>query len=202
MAEARGFPGAFLMNALPLRRIVVGVNGSAASQAALRWAAGEAGLRRAELLVVHVWARTRRQVAPYATLRTRPTAAQDQSAACTRLTRAIRAVFGSATPEDVTTELTEGLVARVLIDRAADAELLVLGSTVTTDLPDAAPSAAATAGPVARACVSRATCPIVIVSAPAPAEVAAARRGDMAGRRDMAGVADMADTPDVTRTST
>ena len=117
------------MDALPLRRIVVGVNGSAASHAALRWAAGEAGLRRAELLVVHVWDRTRRQLAPYATLRTRPTPAQERSAARTRLARAIRAAFGPATPADVTTELAEGLVARVLIDRAADADLLVLGST-------------------------------------------------------------------------
>jgi nucleotide-binding universal stress UspA family protein len=63
------------MEAVPLRRIVVGVDGSAASQAALRWAAGEAGLRRAGLLVIHVWDRTRRQIAPYATRRGRPTPA-------------------------------------------------------------------------------------------------------------------------------
>ncbi|HUK70204.1 MAG TPA: universal stress protein [Streptosporangiaceae bacterium] len=186
------------MNAVPLRRIVVGVNGSDSSQAALRWAAGEARLRRARLLVVHVWDRTRRQIAPYAALGGRPTAAQDRSAARIRLTRAVRAAFGSATPADVTTELAEGLVARVLIDRAADAELLVLGSTVTVRSLDAAPSAAATAGPVARACVTRTTCPLVIVTAPAPSPNAVTGRdGDIA---DIAGVA--TDASEVTRTST
>ncbi len=153
------------MEAVPLRRIVVGVDGSAASQAALRWAAGEAGLRRARLLVIHVWDRTRRQIAPYATRRGRPTPAEEQSAARTRLARAVRAAFEPATPADVTTELAEGLVARVLIDRAAGADLLVLGATAALGHSDADPASVATAGPVAQACVRRATCPVVIVSA-------------------------------------
>lgn len=169
------------MDAVPLRRIVVGVNGSAASLAALRWAAGEAGLRRAALLVVHVWDCTRRQLAPYATIASLPSPGEERTAARARLTRAVRTALGPVIPAGVTTELAEGLVARVLIDRAVDADLLVLGAT--------APSAASTlpgAGPVARACVSRAGCPVVIVSAPAAT--------DDAGKADVA-----ADELDVTR---
>lgn len=153
--------------ALP-RRIVVGVNGSVASLAALRWAAGEAALRRASLLVVHVWDRTWRQVAPYARLGGRPTPGEERSAARARLTVAVRTAFGPVPPVGVTSELAEGLVARVLLDRAADAELLVLGATMPTMTSASAGRAAEpTAGPVARACLSLAVCPVVIVSASA-----------------------------------
>jgi nucleotide-binding universal stress UspA family protein len=154
--------------ALP-RRIVVGVNGSPASLAALRWAAGEAALRRVSLLVVHVWDRTRR-LAPYANIGRRPTPVEERSTARSRLAVTVRAAFGPVAPAGVTTELAEGLVARVLLDRAAGADLLVLGATMApVTSPPAGGAAGPTAGPVARACLSRAVCPVVIVTA-APTE--------------------------------
>jgi hypothetical protein len=54
----------------------------------------------------------------------------------------------------------------VLLDRAAGADLLVLGATTpaVTGSP-AGRCGAPTAGPVARACLSGAVCPVVIVSA-------------------------------------
>ncbi len=151
--------------ALP-RRIVVGVNGSAASVAALRWAAAEAALRRASLLAVYVWDRTRR-VAPYAA-RGRPTPGEERSAARTRLAAALRAAFGPVPPACVSSEVAEGLVARVLLDRAAGADLLVLGATVPaiTGRPPGRGNGPV-AGPVARACLNGAVCPVVIVSAAA-----------------------------------
>jgi nucleotide-binding universal stress UspA family protein len=149
--------------ALP-RRIVVGVNGSTASLAALRWAAGEAALRRASLLVVYVWDRTRR-VAPYATLGGRPTPGEERSTARARLASALRTAFGPTPPACLSSEVAEGLVARVLLDRAADADLLVLGATAPAiTSPPAGRGGGPTAGPVARACLSRAVCPVVIVS--------------------------------------
>ncbi len=152
--------------ALP-RRIVVGVNGSTASLAALRWAAGEAALRRASLLVVYVWDRTRR-MAPYATRGGRLTPGEERGAARSRLAMAVRAAFGPVPPASVTTEVAEGLVARVLLDRAAEADLLVLGAAAPTiTSPPTGRAAGPTAGPVARACLSRAVCPVVIVSAAA-----------------------------------
>src|ERR1039458_9178278 len=48
------------------RRVVVGVNGSMASLAALRWAAREAGLRQARLHVVRALDPGRVRAAPYA----------------------------------------------------------------------------------------------------------------------------------------
>ena len=62
-------------------RIVVGVDESPASLAALRWAAREAGLRAARLQVVQAWERARWRVAPYAScVRLRGTG-EDRSAA-------------------------------------------------------------------------------------------------------------------------
>ncbi|HEY3035148.1 MAG TPA: universal stress protein, partial [Streptosporangiaceae bacterium] len=52
-------------------RIVVGVDESPASLAALRWAAREAGLRATRLQVVRAWERARWRLAPYAS-RVRP----------------------------------------------------------------------------------------------------------------------------------
>jgi nucleotide-binding universal stress UspA family protein len=147
------------MDEVPPRRIVVGVDGAPSSLAALRWAAGEALLRGARLHVVSVWDHTRRRIAPYARLNGRLTPNQERMTARTRLTTALRAAFGSDAPTDITAELAEGLVARVLLDRAAGAEMLVLGASAPP------PRAGQTAGPVARACLGQASCPVVVVSA-------------------------------------
>jgi nucleotide-binding universal stress UspA family protein len=154
------------------RRIVVGVNGSQQSLAALRWAAGEARLRGARLHVIHVWDGSQRRLAPYARLDGRLTPAQERMVARTRLTVAVRAAFGSDPPQEIiTTELAEGLVARVLLDRATDAELLVLGA------PGPRSQAGLAAGPIARACLGQASCPVVIVNDAVKApEAAPARR--------------------------
>jgi nucleotide-binding universal stress UspA family protein len=56
----------------------------------------------------------------------------------------------------VDVRVAEGLAARVLLDHAVGAELLVLGSA-TRCAPDGI-------GPVARACLRRAPCPVVVVS--------------------------------------
>jgi nucleotide-binding universal stress UspA family protein len=51
---------------LPLRRIVVGVNGSAASDAAVDWAVREASLRKAAVHLVCACHSDPRELAPYA----------------------------------------------------------------------------------------------------------------------------------------
>ena len=58
--------GAALNQNLGLPRIVVGIDGSSASLAALRWAVREAGLRQTALHVVRAWEDTAKRVAPYA----------------------------------------------------------------------------------------------------------------------------------------
>lgn len=57
---------------------------------------------------------------------------------------------------EVSVDVVDGLAARVLLDCAANAELLVLGS---------GSGAPGELGPVAQACLRRAPCPVVVVSA-------------------------------------
>ncbi|HUL28286.1 MAG TPA: universal stress protein [Streptosporangiaceae bacterium] len=146
MISARGNP-----------RIVVGVDESPASLAALRWAAREAGLRSARLQVVRAWERARWRLAPYAShVCLPPGRDEDRDAAGARLESAVRATLGPASLIPVTVEMAEGLATQVLLDRAAGAELLVLGGVASTGR-DAI-------GPVARDCLRHPPCPIVVVS--------------------------------------
>ena len=92
----RGERGAAMNTAHGKTRIVVGVDESPASLAALRWAAREAGLRAARLQVVQAWERARWRVAPYAScVRLRGTG-EDRSAAGVRLEGAVRTMLGPA----------------------------------------------------------------------------------------------------------
>ena len=70
------------------------------------------------------------------------------------------------------TEVVDGLAARVLLDRAAGADMLVLGTASDTT------GALRSAGPVIRACLRRASCPVVVISVaqdPLPHHAAAGR---------------------------
>ena len=147
-----------MRNDIPARpRIVVGVDGSAASVAALAWAAGEARLLRAELHAVHAWEDVQRFRAPYAPHRCLPSREESRAAAVSLLAASVRAAFGQAPPPWLRADVAEGRPERVLLDRAAGTDLLVLGSTTRAgDIPGAA-------GPVHRACLRAAPCPVVIV---------------------------------------
>ncbi|HTB55114.1 MAG TPA: universal stress protein, partial [Trebonia sp.] len=59
----------------------------------------------------------------------------------------------------VRTEVADGLAARVLLESCAGADMLVLGTA--GDMPGAGWSP----GPVIRACLRRAPCPVVVISA-------------------------------------
>ncbi|HWG65054.1 MAG TPA: universal stress protein [Streptosporangiaceae bacterium] len=138
------------------RRILVGVQGSTASLAALRWGAREAELRGARLDVVRAWENPARRVAPYASHSRAPDGQENETVALAILNEMIEAEFGPTTPGGLSIDVAEGLPARVLLDHAAGAELLVLGS--------ASRSALDGPGPVARACLRHAPCPVVVVS--------------------------------------
>ncbi len=141
-----------------LPRIVVGVGGSAGSFAALRWALREAGLRRARLQIVRAWEDRAKRVAPYAPGASQGNAQEeDRRAEVARLEEAARSAVSPAPPVPVAVQTSEGLAARVLLDHAAGAELLVLGS--------ASNSTPGGIGPVARACLRNAPCPVVVVNA-------------------------------------
>ena len=139
------------------RRIVVGVDGSAESAAALRWACREASLRGAEVHAVHVREANCHSLASYAAAVS--PSAEDDSAEddIEEMWRSVLHDQGGAA--QVRTEVVEGLAPRVLLDRCADADMLVLGTA--SDVPGSSRSA----GPVIRACLRRAPCPVVVISA-------------------------------------
>ena len=143
------------MSVPAVRRIVVGVDGSVESVAALRWACREASLRGAEVHAVHVREERCHSIASYAVaaLSTR----DDGSIDIDDLVRSVLA--GQAPGIEVRVEEVDGLAARVLLDRCAGADMLILGTS--SDTHDALRSA----GPVIRACLRRAPCPVVVISA-------------------------------------
>jgi len=112
-------------------------------------------LRGTSLEVVHAWEDGAKRLAPYAARP--PGCGEGRLDAGTRLAEAVRAVLGDPSAVAVTVEVAEGLAARVLLDHARDADLLVLGCATGTGR--------GVIGAVARACLQRAPCPVVVVSA-------------------------------------
>ncbi len=150
------------------QRILAGFSGSQASLTALRWAIDEARLRRADLQVVRVWDPAR-HAAPYAAAGQRPACDEQETAVRAGLAAAMQAAFGPAVPDGVSTEVAEGRPERVLVARSAAADLLVIGEAM------APRQAGQPAGPVVRAYLAHASCPVVIVGS-AAGRPASARR--------------------------
>jgi nucleotide-binding universal stress UspA family protein len=164
------------MSVPAVRRIIVGVDGSAESAAAFRWACREASLRGAEVHAVHVREEHCHSLASYAVLASRRVdedsvsenradedSAGDVSAdgvstgSVDDLLRSVEAE--QAAGVRVRVEEVDGLPAKVLLDRGWGADMLVLGTSSGT------PGAVRSAGPVIRACLRRAPCPVVVISA-------------------------------------
>jgi nucleotide-binding universal stress UspA family protein len=131
--------------------IIVGVSGSPASAAALRWAEDEAQRRHGELKIVRTWQPELR--AAYASPPMRPDGRAGQHRAREELTDTVRAVLGPRPGGDTTTVVVEGTAERELVAESASADLLVLGSGSGISI-----------GPVVRTCLSHAHCPVVVVS--------------------------------------
>jgi nucleotide-binding universal stress UspA family protein len=163
------------MSVPAVRRVVVGVDGSVESVAALRWACREASLRGAEVHAVHVREEHCHSLASYAV--NALSTADDVSTGIDDFVRSVRA--DQAPGVEIRVEEVDGLAGRVLLDRSAGADMLVLGTS--SDVPGALRSA----GPVIRACLRRAACPVVVIGAaqdPMQHREAAARAAEEAGQ--------------------
>lgn len=142
------------MSVPSVRRIVVGVDGTAESAAAVRWACREAGLRGAEVHVVHAWEAPCHSMASYAAAQARPPEDGDFDVLW-------RQVLPDEVPDvRIRTEVAPGLPARVLLERCDGADMLVLGTVCDQEGPGHP------AGPVLRACLRRSPCPVVVIGAP------------------------------------
>jgi nucleotide-binding universal stress UspA family protein len=148
--------------------IVVGVDGSAASLAALRWAADEARLRDARLVAVHAWAFI--PPAPLAEPGLAPIPAADlpaqleaqQDAAEAEFAAAIEEAFPERPPVEIERKLIENDPAEALESESKTADLVVVGSRGRSGI------AAALLGSVSRHVVDHATCPVVVVKGETP----------------------------------
>ncbi|MEV4430378.1 universal stress protein [Streptomyces sp. R-07] len=146
-------------------RVVVGVDGSPASYAALRWAVRQAGQTGATLEVVGVYD------VPGATGWSAPPvdAAFDEKQAVEALTEELGAVLSrSGEVPPLEQHVVRGNPAKVLIEASADAELLVVGSRGRGGF------ASLLLGSVSQQCAVHASCPVVIVRADASEEAGSA----------------------------
>jgi len=138
-------------------RIVVGVDGSDSSKAALAWAVRQAGLTGASVEAVIAWHYPvivgGMPYAPVAMLQSSDFGRQ----AATILSHAVSAVIPPDSPVKISNTVREGNAAQVLLDVSGDADLLVVGSRGHGGFAEAL------LGSVSQHCVHHARCPIVII---------------------------------------
>jgi nucleotide-binding universal stress UspA family protein len=157
------------MSVHAVRRIVVGVDGSAESAVALRWACREARLRGTEVHAVHAREAPCHSMASYAV-------SAEAWPGDIDVDTMWRSVMPRVVPGvQVRTEVAEGLTARVLLERCEGADMLVLGTAGDE------PGPSRSAGPVIRACLRRAPCPVVVIGA----DSGPAHRGEAAGNGEL-----------------
>lgn len=135
--------------------IVVGIDGSAGSRAALRFAAEEAELRRAVLTVVSVWH------VP-AGVYLQPTYVELdldvlQQAAREVAEQEIADVMGAERAKGVELLMRQGNPAQALLEASHEAEMLVVGSRGHGGF------AGLLLGSVSQQCAAHASCPVVVV---------------------------------------
>ncbi|MFF8770877.1 universal stress protein [Kitasatospora sp. NPDC015120] len=149
------------------RRIVVGIDGSAPSKAALRWAVGQAVLTGATVHAVAAW----EYPSLYGWFAPMVDDGFEQSARRT-LTAEVDEVIGPQRPVPVEESVLPGHAAEVLLEAAEGADLLVLGSRGRGTF------ARTLLGSVSARCAVHGSCPVVIVRADGatapPAPLAAA----------------------------
>ncbi|MFI1163491.1 universal stress protein [Streptomyces sp. NPDC020801] len=137
----------------PQRRVVVGVDGSPSSYAALRWAAGYAQLIGGVVEAIHVWD------TPSAVGWAGPAIDPDYDLqqARERFAEELHSVFPDEHPARLEEHLVEGDPSEVLIRASQGAEVLVVGSRGRGGF------ARAMLGSVSQRCAQHSACPVVVV---------------------------------------
>jgi nucleotide-binding universal stress UspA family protein len=146
-----------------VQRIVVGVDGSAESRSALRWAADVAGGLGAALEVVRVWQyppALREWDAVPSNYGYLPMVPGMERGVRDDLPATVAEVLGPQPKVVVMQRVVEGHPAQLLIDAADGAMLLVVGRRGHGGL------VGLLLGSVARACTEHAGCPVVVVPRP------------------------------------
>jgi len=140
-----------------VKRIVVGVDGSDASKAALAWAADEAELRGTDVLALLAWMPTVAVPGPWpAMVPVRVPQEVEESASAT-LAAVVDEVLGEEPKVEVVERVVHGAAASALVEAAGSAELLVVGSRGLGGFTGML------LGSVSHQCAQHASCPVVIV---------------------------------------
>jgi nucleotide-binding universal stress UspA family protein len=141
-----------------IKRIIVGVDGSDHSQAALKWAYEEAAHHGASLNVVAAWrAPVLPQSPPYGSLPPEGYDTQPGNDTLALLERLVAELEVRTPAVDMQTSIEEGNPAKVLIERSKGADLMVVGSRGRDGF------AGMLLGSVSQHLVAHAHCPVTIV---------------------------------------
>jgi nucleotide-binding universal stress UspA family protein len=141
-------------------RIVVGVDGSLSSRAALAWAVRQAGLAGASVEAVTAWHYPVMAGGVPIGLTGELDNSDYREWAASALDQTIKQAVGPDGPVRVSATVREGNAAQVLAEVADGADLLVVGSRGHGGFTEAL------LGSVSQACVHHAECPVVIVREP------------------------------------
>jgi nucleotide-binding universal stress UspA family protein len=142
-----------------MTRIVVGLDGSDASVAALDWALDYAAVTGAEVEVIHAYQIGLSWIDGYQP--DLPRWEEEATEAARRvIDTAVERALVAHPVENVTRSVVEGSPARTLIERSKDADLLVVGSRGRGGLPGLL------LGSVSNQCTHHAPCAVVVVPAP------------------------------------
>lgn len=134
-------------------KIVVGVDGSPSSKAALAWAARQATLTGGSLDVVGAWGHP----VYYGRVVDWPVDFEPEQFTRQALQDSIDEVIGSGSDVKVRTHVRREQPASALLDEAKDAELLVLGCRGHSEM------AGMLLGSVSQHCAAHAQCPVVVI---------------------------------------
>lgn len=144
---------------MPQQRIVVGVDGSASSKSALRWAARQAELTGAAVDAVISWNFPANHTWAMGFTNAHEVFTDDAEKT---LSDSVAEALGPEPAVEVRTHVRQGQAAGVLLDAAKDATMLVVGSRGRGGF------AGLLLGSVSTACVHHATCPVVVVREDGP----------------------------------
>lgn len=137
-----------------METIVVGVDGSACSLAALRWAIEEGRLRGAKVHAVIAWSYPHVSTYHEAAHALKLPLAEDAAAT---LERAVEEAAGEDPGVEIETEVVESRAAPALVEAGKDASLLVVGSRGLGGFTGLL------LGSVSQQCAQHSPCPLVIV---------------------------------------
>ena len=140
----------------PIRRIVVGVDGSEPSIRALQWAARQAEWSGATLEVLTAWTFPEHP-APLGIVVHVPWPDELIAEARLKLDEVIRDALPNIDPRRVHAQVIRGSAVQVLLDAASDADLLVVGSHGRGAMAELL------LGSVSERCVRHAGCSVVVV---------------------------------------